>query len=353
MGGFHVPVVPAPDSCDSGVMTSLRPSLLLLLLALALALIVGCTGDLTGGDLGVPDQGVADRGPAREQPPTGDGKLDAPRDGPKPKDQNLVDKGPLDKGPVCGNGKCDGGETYKTCPKDCPAAWWQPKPGTKWHWQLKGSITTNHKVDMYDIDLFTSSTALIASLKAKGYKVICYFSAGTYEDNRPDSASFPSAAIGKKMEVWDEYWLDITNKTIWNIMAKRLDLTKSKGCDGVEPDNVDGYDNKTGFSLSGNDQLAFNKYLADEAHKRSLSVGLKNDLGQISALVSHFDWALNEECLSYNECGKMTLFITANKAVFHVEYDTTANEICSKMKQYKFDSQAKNWDLDAWYDPCW
>ena len=317
---------------------------------LVFVLALGCSGEFTGNepDGSPPDQGIVDQGPAQENPST-DGKSDGP---PAP-DLHLVDQKPPPDANPCGNGKCDTGETNQSCPKDCPAQWWMPTPGTSWHWQLKGSISTSHKVKMYDIDLFMNSASFIASLKSKGYKVICYFSAGTYEKNRPDSASFPSSAIGKKMEDWDEYWLDITNKTIWTIMAKRLDLAQTKGCDGVEPDNVDGFDNDTGYSLSSKDQLDFNKYLAAEAHKRQLSVGLKNDLGQIKELVTYFDWALNEECLEYNECSKVTPFITANKAVFHVEYDTTASKICTKMKQYKFDSQAKNWDLDAWYEPCW
>ena len=325
-------------------------------LLLVLALSPGCSGELTGGQLdgATSDQGLVDQGPGQEkQPPVDgnpvDGKTDGPAKDLPPSDKKL----PVDKGNPCGNGKCDAGETFQSCPKDCPAPWWKPQPGTTWHWQLKGTISTSHKVKMYDIDLFMNPASFIATLKSKGYKVICYFSAGTYEKNRPDSASFPSSAIGKKMEDWDENWLDITNKTIWAIMAKRLDLAKTKGCDGVEPDNVDAFDNNSGFSLSSKDQLDFNKYLAAEAHKRSLSIGLKNDLKQVKDLVTHFDWALNEECLDYNECNKLTPFITANKAVFHVEYDTSASSICTKMKQYKFDSQVKNWDLDAWYDPCW
>jgi hypothetical protein len=38
------------------------------------------------------------------------------------------------------------------------------------------------------------------------------------------------------------------------------------------------------------------------AHARGLSVGLKNDLEQVKALVADFDWALNERCFRYNEC---------------------------------------------------
>ncbi|MMZ65925.1 hypothetical protein D1872_283710 [compost metagenome] len=67
-------------------------------------------------------------------------------------------------------------------------------------------------------------------------------------------------------------------------MRARLDLAVQKGCDGVEPDNMDGYDNNTGFTLSADDQLAYNKFIANEARKRGLSVGLKNDLDQIIEL---------------------------------------------------------------------
>jgi hypothetical protein len=58
-----------------------------------------------------------------------------------------------------------------------------------------------------------------------------------------------------------------------------------KGCDGVEPDNMDGYlsnnyDDSKGV-VSFNDQLVYNKWMAIEAHKRGLAIGLKNDLDQI------------------------------------------------------------------------
>ena len=46
-----------------------------------------------------------------------------------------------------------------------------------------------------------------------------------------------------------------------------------------------------------------------------LSVGLKNDVDQIPSLVSFFDWALNEECVQYNECNKYQPFFDAGKVV--------------------------------------
>jgi endo-alpha-1,4-polygalactosaminidase (GH114 family) len=235
-----------------------------------------------------------------------------------------------------------------------PATIWKPKPGTTWHWQLTGKLNTSVNATMYDIDLFDQSKATIAGLKAKGRIVICYFSAGSYEDWRPDAKDFPAAVKGSKLDGWNELWLDIRTAAVKTIMGKRLDLAKSKGCDGVEPDNVDGYTNSPGFSLKAADQLAYNKWLAAEAHKRGLSVGLKNDLDQVKALVSSFDWALNEECVQYNECSMLSPFISAGKAVFHVEYKpATKSSVCSKTKPLQLSSMIKNMNLDAWFDPCW
>ena len=80
---------------------------------------------------------------------------------------------------------------------------------------------------------------------------------------------------------------------------------RAKGFDAVEFDNVDGYANRTGFPLTGADQLRYNMLLANEAHRRGLGALLKNDLGQIRALLPYFDVALNEQCLQYDECGRL------------------------------------------------
>jgi hypothetical protein len=105
-----------------------------------------------------------------------------------------------------------------------------------------------------------------------------------------------------------------------DIMKKRFDMALSKGCDGVEPDNVDGYSNDTGFDLDAEDQLDYNIFLSREAHARGLSIGLKNDLEQIAELEPYFDFALNEQCHRYAECDMLTPFIEADKAVLNAEY---------------------------------
>ena len=141
--------------------------------------------------------------------------------------------------------------------------------------------------------------ATVAALHAAGRKVACYFSAGSFEDWRPDAAQFPAAVKGGGNGWPGERWLDIRRLDIlMPIMEARLNLCKQKGFDSVDPDNVDGYTNTTGFPLTAADQLAYNASIANAAHARGLTVALKNDLNQIPQLVPYFDWALNEQCFA-------------------------------------------------------
>jgi len=232
--------------------------------------------------------------------------------------------------------------------------------GTTWQWQLTGIIDHSVDVAMYDIDLFNTDAIEIAQLKQEGRTVICYFSAGTWEEWRSDAGDFDPMAIGETMEEWeDEKWLDVRHESTRAMATERLDLAVQKGCDGVEPDNMDGYANNTGFTLTGYDQLDFNRFVAVEAHARGLSVGLRNDVSQISALEGCFDWALNEECFAYEECGVYSPFLASNKAVFHVEYvddfadaGALADEICGDAAIEGFSTLVKDWDLTEEYRDC-
>ncbi len=226
--------------------------------------------------------------------------------------------------------------------------------GNSWHWQLQGDLNTGYDVDLYDIDLFDTDTQVIDDLKAQGRLVICYFSAGSWEDWRDDADDFEQAALGNPLDGWPgEKWLDVRASSLEAVMEARLDLAAAKGCDGVEPDNVDGYANDSGFPLSGNDQLAYNRFLASAAHERGLLIGLKNDLDQISELVAAFDFAVNEECYEYDECERLTPFIEAGKPVLHAEYaETLVNDsearalFCDEMVALGLSSMVLPLELD-------
>ena len=233
-------------------------------------------------------------------------------------------------GSVLDNGQ-NGGAAVDSTPLDpnvppiTQGNWYRPTADTTWQWQLQpdgsGTINTTYDVVIYDIDLFDNDAAIITQLQNAGRKVICYFSAGSFEDFRADADQFLPADLGKTLAGFaDERWLDIRSSNVRRIMQSRLDLAVRKGCDGVEPDNVTGFSEDTGFPLSAGDQLAFNRFLANEAHQRGLSVALKNDLPQIPELIDYFDFSVNEQCHEFSECGLLQPFLEAGKPVLNAEY---------------------------------
>ena len=56
--------------------------------------------------------------------------------------------------------------------------------------------------------------------------------------------------MGKLMEGWpDEKWVRLDSENVRRIVRGRVELAWKKGCDGVDPDNVDGYVSCSIFSL--------------------------------------------------------------------------------------------------------
>ncbi|MFH1807180.1 MAG: endo alpha-1,4 polygalactosaminidase [Pseudomonadota bacterium] len=235
--------------------------------------------------------------------------------------------------------------------------WYRPGVTATWQWQLKETVQTGYDVAVYDIDLFDNTPQTIAALQALNRKVICYFSAGSSEDWREDFSSFEAEDMGKNLDEWEgERWLDVRSTNVWTIMLARLDLAVSKGCDGVEPDNVDGFANDTGFDLASEDQLAFNRNLANEAHKRGLTVCLKNDGDQATDLVAYYDISLNEQCHEMNECGQLQPFLDAGKPIFNAEYtqteaeaNTKATSLCPQALGENIRTLILPWELDDSY----
>lgn len=232
--------------------------------------------------------------------------------------------------------------------------WWHPRPGTTWQIQYTGDLDTSLKVDAYNIDLFDIKESTIKDLHGRGIKVICYFSAGSYEDWRPDARQFPKSVLGSNMTGWKgEKWLDIRKLDLLRpIMKARIDLAAQKGCDAVDPDNVEGFENKSGFPLKYGDQIAYNKMIADLAHKAGLAVSLKNDLSQVDDLVDYFDFQVNEECFEYDSCQDLIPFIEQNKPVFNIEYKVPTKSFCAQANKMNFDSLRKKLELDAWREAC-
>jgi len=244
--------------------------------------------------------------------------------------------------------------TQTSIPTSTPLSTYAVPPNGSWQIQYSGDINTNLDVEIYNLDLFDTDPAVITDLHARRIFVMCYFSAGSFENWRPDVNAFPAGILGLGLEGWEgERWLDIRRVDLLApIMEARLDLAAEKGCHGVDPDNVNGYTNETGFPLTYEDQLNYNIWLAESAHSRGLSIGLKNDIEQIPDLLPYFDWQLNEECFSYDECELLLPFIEAGKPVFQIEYELQTSEFCERAIQLGFQSIRKNWELDEFIEAC-
>ncbi len=233
------------------------------------------------------------------------------------------------------------------------AAVLNPQPLTKFSYQLQGKVVKHSEASVYFLDLFDTSTSTIKNLQNSGNKVVCYFSAGSGEDWRSDYKKIPTEALGKKLEGWDgERWLDVRNAGVISVMNERIKLASTKGCNGVDADNVDGYYGQTGFPLKQSDIISYLKKLNTEAQKYGLSLGMKNGSEIASSVSSFLSWAVVEECAAYKECGSFKPFIDKNKAVFRIEYTKYSSSECSKAKKAKMSLIYGSYSLDGKHKSC-
>jgi hypothetical protein len=201
-------------------------------------------------------------------------------------------------------------------------------------------------------------TPIWQGLRDDGRRIVCYFSAGSYEAWRPDASAFDDDDIGRKLDGWpDERWVDPTSPAVRAIMEARLDLAVERGCDAVEPDNVTAHHETSGFAVNATEQLDYNRFLADAAHERGLSVALKNDVDQIEALVDWFDFAVNEECAFYDECQTNRPFVDAGRAVLHAEYVDRWQDSARRLDEVcgvepGLSTIVKTWDLGPEFAIC-
>ena len=212
------------------------------------------------------------------------------------------------------------------------AAAWVPAPRDTFDMQLTTPFQLERKVAVVALGLHDTSPGRLQELKARGIRTICVLNAGAWENWRPDSGAFDQRMVGANFAGWPgERWLDIRAQDgLRPVLARRLDLCRSKGFDGVLLRNVDGYAHRTGFPLTAKDQLDHNRWLATEARGRGLAVGLMNTLELVPELVSEVDYVVSEGCFETGGCEALLAFRRANKAAYVIEY----TNVRRKMEAY-------------------
>ena len=221
-------------------------------------------------------------------------------------------------------------------PTPCDGCY-KPKPRTtSWQIQFQGRVRTSVRARFFSIDV-SKSAKTVRALQRRGRRVACYVNAGAWENFRGDKDAFPPEVLGARYEGFpEERWLDIRRiDLLAPVLRARIDTCRAKGFDGVDPDNLNGFENETGFPLTADDQLRFNVWLANEVHARGLSVGLKNDGAQAGVLAPYFDWVIVESCIEQGNCGDYAPFTRARKAIFAIEYRRPTRRACAQAKRRK------------------
>lgn len=218
-----------------------------------------------------------------------------------------------------------------------------------WGWSGGGEDDATG-VDLVIVDL--DDTDLISTYKAAGQTVICYVSVGTLEPFRADcianETAWMAVAVGD-MADWDEEWLDITQlDALADLMTPRFERAAQYGCDGIEPDNTDCYDNSDCYgkieSTSGSKsaaltaQIAYNQWQITTAHNLGLAIALKNSLDLVSTMHSDYDFAINEACQRYSECDMLSPFVSDGKAILNAEY-TLISGACTTADTYSLSTK--------------
>jgi hypothetical protein len=237
----------------------------------------------------------------------------------------------------------------------------RPAQAESFAWQLQGRIApATKRAAAIDLDLFDVPEKTIAELRDAGRYVICYVSVGSWESWRPDKNDFPEAAIGNPYFGWKgERWLDISKlDLVGPPLAARLDLARDKGCDAIEPDNLDGWQYRerggTGFDLTKQHAVALIRWLVAEGHARGLAVGLKNVPELVRSVGLKTDFAITEDCAEWRFCGDYRPMLDKGLAVFHVHYTDTEvdfGEICRKADPRETHILKKR-SLKAWVRHC-
>jgi hypothetical protein len=257
--------------------------------------------------------------------------------------------GTTGEGSTGGSGGTTGGSGGTT------ASQWIPPQHLTWYWQIQGTVNNNEPVAAYDIDGFENTAAEVAALHAQGKHVICYVDVGTSENYRPDFASFPASVQGDSNGWPGEKWLDVRQLSVLEpIMTARFQMCKEKGFDAVEPDNMDGYENQSGFPLTGAEQVTYDVWVASEVHSLGMAVLQKNDGEQTAQLEPHFDGALDEQCNQYSECSNFQAYLSAGKPVLNAEYSLSTSVFCAADNASGIMGARFDLELDGKsFEPCW
>jgi hypothetical protein len=298
---------------------------------------------------------------------------------------------------------------YKPLPASGDSWYWEidpPKAGLGGLPPMRASYPRPGSARIWDTDLFfdsntssgrklgipTRPSSVVGALHRAGHYSICYVEAGAYQTNFPDGADFAPSDYGHRAKRHqlqgfpDEWYFNIrgfrryvagrrltlkgAGRNIASGLDKRLKWCRLEGQDAVEPDDIDGYSNRSatgakggGWGLTKMDALGFQRWLAYQAHADGLAVVQKND--PVNARVDEplFDGVITEECNFYRDpcagsSGDWNRYLAAGKPILDAEYRQDGEKIsrfCPSDRKWGIWGALFSVDLNGpgTYKVCW
>ncbi|QDC09130.1 endo alpha-1,4 polygalactosaminidase [Oceanicola sp. D3] len=225
-----------------------------------------------------------------------------------------------------------------------------------WDWQLTHPYDLDINVKVLALDKDDHDRKTVMALRERGVKPVCYVSIGSWEEYRDDKDSFPEDTLGKPLGNWpDERYVDIRKPAVAQIMKARIEDCAARGFMAVEMDNMDVYDNDSGFELTREDALGYIRELAMFANEQGLEVAQKNAPELVPDLVGQMDFIMVEECFAYDFCDELKPYTDAGKDVLAVEYDDAGldwDAVCEESKTLGIKLLLKSHEITAGGKSC-
>lgn len=170
------------------------------------------------------------------------------------------------------------------------------------------------------------NNSAITEIQANGNEVGAYISIGTGEDWRSDYNQLKPYLVDKEWGSWPgEYFVDVTNTGLLDVMKVRIDSIAVWGYNWVEFDNMDwAFDdkNRSKYDISATAEQVITYYtaLCDYVHSKGMKCMAKNTVKS----GSNFDGVLYESYRNEKDwwdSDGTSEFLSANKLVIINHYD--------------------------------
>jgi len=278
-----------------------------------------------------------------------------------------------------------------------PRSWWRPTAtgpnnGPEFQWELDHPLNIRRVSDtgsgainalgkrsgvttVYDIDGIINPASTVTALHKLKDKAICYVEIGAAGDYYSAAMEHLRVTyyqqlrklgdLGRTVPGYPEYYLNINApSTLRIIKAMIQQQCAAKRFDAVEPDIDDSYTDSTGFRITEQENIRYDRALAAYAHSLGLAWGQKNgdnDSEFSRALEPTTDFLLDEECNYYRTCGIVALpYVRARKLVLNAEYtDDWGRNVAADLRQFcradvagRIDGTLFTQALAGQRDPC-